>query len=68
VGTGGGYGFILGDGALNYGPEVVTDIYYKARIHDYISVSAIYQPILNPGYNRDRGPVHVLTGRVHVAF
>ncbi|HEY2514897.1 MAG TPA: carbohydrate porin, partial [Polyangiaceae bacterium] len=27
--AGGGYGFIIGDGALNYAPEVVTDIYYR---------------------------------------
>jgi high affinity Mn2+ porin len=66
--AGGGYGFILGDGALNYGPEIISDIYYKARLADYLSLSAIYQPIINPGYNRDRGPVHVFTGRLHVAF
>jgi hypothetical protein len=27
-----------------------------------------YQPIVNPAFNRDRGPIHVFTGRVHVAF
>lgn len=66
--AGGGYGFLLGDGKLNYGPEIISDIYYNLRIHDVMSLSAIYQPIINPGYNRDRGPVHVFTGRVHVAF
>jgi high affinity Mn2+ porin len=65
---GGGYGFIIGDGALNFGPEIISDIYYKVRLVDYVSFSAIYQPIINPGYNRDRGPVHVFTGRLHVAF
>ena len=64
----GGYGFIIGDGALNFAPELISDIYYKARLADYVSLSAIYQPILNPGYNSDRGPVHVFTGRLHVAF
>jgi high affinity Mn2+ porin len=66
--AGGGLGFILGDGRLNYAPEVVVDTYYKLSLADAVSISAIYQPIFNPGYNRDRGPAQVLTGRLHVAF
>jgi len=66
--AGGGYGFLIGDGALAFGPEVISDVYYKVRLADYVSFSAIYQPVINPGYNRDRGPVHVFTGRLHVAF
>ena len=66
--AGGGYGFIIGDGALTYGPEVVFDLYYKLQINDMISVSAIYQPIINPAYNQDRGPVQVFSGRLHIAF
>lgn len=62
----GGLGFILGDGALRYGPEVLGEVYYRAALTREISLGANYQPIVNPGYNRDRGPVHVLTGRVHV--
>jgi high affinity Mn2+ porin len=53
---------------LNYAPEIISDVYYKARLADYVSFSAIYQPIINPAYNRDRGPVHVFTGRLHVSF
>ena len=53
---------------LNYGPEVVTDIYYRVQLTSALSVSAFYQPIVNPGYNQDRGPVHVFSGRVHVTF
>jgi high affinity Mn2+ porin len=64
----GGAGFIIGDGRLHYGPEVISDIYYKLRLTEILSVSAFYQPIINPGYNQDRGPVHVFSGRVHVAF
>jgi high affinity Mn2+ porin len=66
--AGGGAGFILGDGALRYGPEVLGDIYYKIRLTDYLSASAIYQPIVNPGFNQDRGPVHVLSARLKAAF
>lgn len=65
---GGGLGFILGDGALNYGPEMIADVYYKAYLAENVALSAIYQPIVNPGYNQDRGPVHVFSGRLHVAF
>jgi high affinity Mn2+ porin len=66
--AGGGYGFIIGDGALNYGAEVIGDLYYKVQIDDMISFSAIYQPVINPAYNQDRGPVHIFSGRLHVAF
>ena len=65
---GGGLGFILGDGGLHYGPEMLGDFYYKLALTDAISCSAIYQPIVNPGYNQDRGPAHVFSLRVHAAF
>jgi len=64
----GGYGFIIGDGSLNYSPEILGEIYYRLHVADHISVSGLYQPIFNPAYNHDRGPVHVLSARVHVAF
>lgn len=65
---GGGYGFIIGDGALSYAPEILAELYYSARVADLIAASVIYQPIVNPAYNHDRGPVHVLSGRVKVSF
>lgn len=64
----GGYGFIIGDGALEYAPEVLGEIYYRLRVANYVSLSGIYQPIFNPAYNSSRGPVHVFSARVHVAF
>jgi high affinity Mn2+ porin len=66
--AGGGYGFIIGDGHLNYGLEVVGDLYYKLQINEMISFSGIYQPIVNPAYNKDRGPVQVFSGRLHIEF
>lgn len=65
---GGGYGFIIGDGALRYAPELLAEIYYTAHVADHMALSAIYQPIANPAYNSDRGPVHVFSGRVKIAF
>ena len=61
-------GFFLGDGALRYGPEILGEIYYRLAVTKEISVGGNYQPIVNPAFNRDRGPAHVFTGRVHVAF
>ncbi len=64
----GGRGFLLGDGALRYGPEVLGEVYYLGALTREVWLGANYQPIVNPAFNRDRGPAHVLTGRVHVAF
>jgi high affinity Mn2+ porin len=33
-----------------------------------LTLSLDYQFINHPGYNQDRGPVHVFSGRLHVAF
>lgn len=64
----GGYGFIIGDGALRYGPEILGELYYRYTVTRWVAVSAHYQPIVNPGFNRDRGPIQVFTGLLHVAF
>ncbi len=66
----GGYGFIIGDGALNYGLEQIGEVYYSFSLPRYhAAISPDYQFIHNPGYNRDRsGPVHVVAVRLHVEF
>jgi high affinity Mn2+ porin len=64
----GGYGFLIGDGALTYGAEVLGELFYRAALTKLLSVGVNYQPLFNPAFNRDRGPVHIFTGRVHVAF
>ena len=64
----GGLGFLIGDGALRYGAEVLGELFYRAALTDQVSIGGNYQPVFNPAYNRDRGPVHIFTGRVHVAF
>ena len=66
--AGGGYGFLIGDGALAYGAEVLGEVYYRLALTGQISLGVNYQPLFNPAYNRDRGPVHIFTGRAHVAF
>ena len=64
----GGYGFMLGDGNLNYGHELMIETYYKIQLYPYFSLTLDYQFINNPGYNKERGPVHVVGVRGHVAF
>ncbi len=64
----GGFGFLIGDGRLSYAPEVLAEGYYRFALTREVSLGVNYQPIFNPAYNSDRGPVHVFTGRVHVAF
>ncbi|MET4074011.1 high affinity Mn2+ porin [Hymenobacter sp. UYCo722] len=66
----GGYGFIVGDGALNYGLEQIGEVYYSFALPTYhASISPDYQLVINPAYNRDRsGPVHVVALRLHVEF
>lgn len=71
----GGSGFLLGDGHLNYGREQILEAYYRLEytwpdhpgpIHWQLSPD--FQYIENPGYNRDRGPVHFWGIRLHVEY
>jgi high affinity Mn2+ porin len=62
----GGMGFEIGDGKLNYGLEQLTEIYYSMELTKNLFISGTYQFILNPGYNKDRGPVNVLSIRFHL--
>lgn len=65
----GGYGFIIGDGALNYSPELIAELYYKLNVYkNNFWLTPEYQFILHPAYNVDRGPVHVFGIRAHVEF
>ena len=64
----GGYGFQLGDGHLNYASELITEMYYsyKPLVNSGIWLSGDYQFAMHPGYNKDRGPLQVLSFRLHV--
>ena len=64
----GGLGFLLGDGALNYGRENILETYYTAHVWRGLYVAPGLQHINDPGYNRDRGPVLVPSFRAHVEF
>jgi hypothetical protein len=62
----GGLGFILGDGGLTYGLEKIFETYYTAHVWRGIYFAADYQHVTNPGYNEVRGPVDVVSFRIHV--
>jgi len=64
----GGYGFMIGDGRLSYGLERIAELYYAAALMKLVHLTADYQFVQNPAYNRDRGPAHVLGARLHVEF
>ncbi len=56
----GGLGFQLGDGALDYAPEKILEIYYDHQFTKSLSLSPDFQWIEDPGYNAARGPVSVI--------
>jgi high affinity Mn2+ porin len=65
----GGYGFILGDGQLNYSHEWITEVFYRANLFsDTFYVTPNFQFVVNPAYNKDRGPATIVGLRVHVEF
>lgn len=64
----GGQTFFLGDGRLIYGREQILEAFYSVRVARRTWATADWQHIVNPGYNRDRGPVRAYAVRVHFEF
>ena len=72
----GGLGFFVGDGQINYATERVFETYYRLTLPEWgtrigkiqTALSAGFQHIANPGYNRDRGPLTTYTLRWHTEF
>jgi len=64
----GGNDFMIGDGALRRGSELISESYYSAQIAKGFVVSVDLQHITNPAYNRDRGPLWVASLRLHWAL
>jgi len=64
----GGLGILVGDGMLPHpGNEQILETYYSFPIFAS-RVTFDYQLIVNPAYNRDRGPVSVLGVRLHTQY
>lgn len=65
----GGNGFMIGDGNLNYGTEKIVEAFYSFTIpHTSFTLSPDYQFVVNPGYNKDRGPIQFVALRFHAQF
>ena len=61
----GGTGILDGDGALNYGYEKNLETYYDFKIWKSLHGAVDYQYVVNPAFNRDRGPVSIFGARLH---
>ena len=64
----GGYGFLLGDGRLDYAREEIWESCYSVAMGRHLALSADFQRVLHPGYNQDRGPVSLYALRIHAQF
>jgi high affinity Mn2+ porin len=62
----GGHDFLIGDGALQYGPEYIWESYYSARLFPGFWTSIDVQHVTNPAYNEQRGPVWIGSLRLHI--
>jgi hypothetical protein len=62
----GGYDFLIGDGALHYGPETTWESYYCAQLFSGFFATVGASHVNNPAYNQDRGPVWMGTLRLHI--
>jgi high affinity Mn2+ porin len=64
----GGLGILVGDGMLPHpGLEEIIETYYQLPVYAW-HVTFDYQFVVNPAYNRDRGPVSVLGVRAQTEF
>jgi high affinity Mn2+ porin len=64
----GGLGFLLGDGALDYGRETIEEVFYTAHVWRGLFLGADVQHVNNPGMNRARGPFTAPGVRMHLEF
>jgi len=65
----GGYGFMIGDGKLpNYGREATAELFYEVKLFNNLWATADYQFVNHPAYNKDRGPINLFAGRIHIEF
>ena len=62
----GGAGSLPGDGTIAHaGAEAIVEANYGWHPAGAMAITLDYQLVVNPAYNRDRGPAHVLGVRLH---
>ncbi|WP_281777258.1 carbohydrate porin [Polynucleobacter sp. KF022] len=69
----GGVSYFIGDYAgpgqtISYRPERIGEVYYNATVIKNVLAGLNFQHINNPAYNSARGPVNILSFRVHAEF
>jgi len=69
----GGVSYFIGDYAspnqtISYSPERIGEIYYNATVVKNVLAGLNFQHIINPAYNSARGPVNILSFRIHAEF
>lgn len=66
----GGVGVLVGDGRLPHaGDEQILETYYAWRpLGPALTLTFDYQHVVNPAYNRDRGPANAFALRLHGEF
>jgi high affinity Mn2+ porin len=64
----GGLGILVGDGQLPHpGIESIVETYYRVPVGPW-QLTGDYQFIIHPAFNRDRGPVSVVSARLRAQF
>jgi high affinity Mn2+ porin len=65
----GGIGLLVGDGKLPHpADEKIVEAYYTWRPVKALALTVDYQLIVDPAYNRDRGPASVFALRLHATI
>lgn len=69
----GGVSYFIGDYAgpgqtIFYRPERIGEVYYNATVIKNVLAGLNFQHINNPAYNAARGPVNILSFRIHAEF
>lgn len=64
----GGVDGFIGDGHLKQAAEGIVEGFYSVNLLKAIWLAGDYQFLWNPGFNADRGPVHILGVKVHAEF
>jgi hypothetical protein len=69
----GGVSYFIGDYAgpgqsLSYRPERIGEVYYNAMLIKNVLAGLNFQHINNPAYNAARGPVNIISFRIHAEF
>jgi len=69
----GGVSYFIGDYAsasqtISYRPERIGEVYYNALLVKNVLGGVNFQHVQNPAYNSARGPVNIVSFRIHAEF